>query len=80
MFAVFHQGMSGADVLDRLDQGYRMPKPSADSYVCPDALYETMLKCWSRNAEERPTFVFLRDFFDDFLVASEDSYKESGHF
>ena len=65
--------MSGNEVLTRLEQGYRMPMPT--NLECPDSLHDMILKCWDGNAQYRPTFSFLYDFFDDYFVATEKSYQ-----
>ena len=68
-------GMSGNEVLTRLEQGFRMPRPSPDRFECPDSLYEMMLKTWDRIPENRPTFSFLYDFFDDYFISTEKNYE-----
>lgn len=52
-----------------------MPKPNADMFECPPTLYSMMLKCWDRIPENRPTFHYLYNFFDDFFVSTEPAYK-----
>ena len=44
--------MTNQEVLEQVEQGYRMPPPPE----CPYHLYQIMLKCWKTNPEERPTF------------------------
>ena len=53
-------------------QGYRMLQPSN----CPEKLYELILKCWDRQAEERPTFYFIHDYLKNFEVQAENSYYD----
>lgn len=64
-------GMPGHQVIQMLDKGYRLPQPE----TCPKALYELMLKCWSTEPSERPTFEALycqlEDYFDN------DSYMDN---
>lgn len=36
-------------------------RPDISGYDCPENLAELMRKCWSDNAEERPTFDNIRD-------------------
>lgn len=69
-------GMTGSEVLQRVEQGYRMQRPSQDRFVCTEVLYDMMLKCWDRVPESRPTFSFLYSFFDDYFVSAEPNYKE----
>lgn len=44
--------ISNWDVRSYLQAGRRMAKPDA----CPEEIYELMLRCWSENPDERPTF------------------------
>ena len=67
------QGMTNRDVLEQVERGYRMAKPR----ICPESMFEIMLKCWDKKAEERPTFEFLFNFFDDYFISTEPSYKET---
>ncbi|XP_065590745.1 tyrosine-protein kinase FRK [Cyrtonyx montezumae] len=66
-----YAGMTGHQVIQMLDKGYRLPQPE----TCPKALYELMLKCWSTEPSERPTFEALycqlEDYFDN------DSYMDT---
>ncbi|KAK3581838.1 hypothetical protein CHS0354_025291 [Potamilus streckersoni] len=71
-----YPGMANREVLEQVDRGYRIPKPSN----CPDSMYEMMLKCWDKKAENRPTFEFLFGFFDDYFISTEPNYKESEEF
>ena len=67
--------MMGREVLEQVERGYRMPKPS----ITPDNVYDVMLECWDRNADRRPTFKYLSTFFDDFEVIIEEpvDYRET---
>ncbi|GAB1606277.1 tyrosine-protein kinase SRK2-like [Argonauta hians] len=65
----------GRTVLDRIDQGYRMPKPM-EPIVCPDPYYDIMKECWQKKPDKRPTFDYLFSFFNDFSVTSEQNYHE----
>ncbi|XP_068733694.1 tyrosine kinase receptor Cad96Ca-like [Montipora capricornis] len=48
-------------IADKLQQGYRMPKPRhVDS-----KLYEIMMKCWEEDPSDRPTFEKLRRTMKD---------------
>ncbi|PAA65476.1 hypothetical protein BOX15_Mlig033327g1 [Macrostomum lignano] len=66
-----YAGMSNTETLSAVENGYRMPKP----VECPDGLYEVMLACWEEQPDQRPTFEYLRNFFDDFFPATEPSYR-----
>jgi len=65
--------MGNQEVVDRLKDGYRHPKPAG----CPDPLYNTMLECWNKDAQQRPTFECLFLTLDDYSVSAEGSgYKD----
>ena len=67
--------MSGAEVLSKVDKGYRMPRPTGGVAGCSDAFYEMVEKCWKRSPEQRPTFAYLHSFFDDFFINIEPNYQ-----
>ncbi|XP_040204271.1 tyrosine-protein kinase Blk-like [Rana temporaria] len=67
-----YAGMSNPEVIQLLDQGYRMPCPEN----CTTDLYEIMLKCWREKPEERPTFEYLQSVLEDFGTATEKQYEE----
>ena len=50
------------DVMPLLKEGYRSAKPR----ICPDGIYDLMLKTWDYNAQDRPSFSFLVNFFEDY--------------
>ncbi|XP_043218453.1 tyrosine-protein kinase SRK2-like isoform X2 [Amphibalanus amphitrite] len=70
--AVPYPGLSNRDLPDMLVRGYRAPPPPPT--VCPPALYETMLQCWTFEPEKRPTFAFLDQHINDFDVSTEGQY------
>ena len=59
-----YPGMTDTMVLERLQQGYRMPQP----HKCPKKLYNIMLDCWQREPENRPTFKTLWQELKIFFV------------
>ncbi|GMR53684.1 hypothetical protein PMAYCL1PPCAC_23879, partial [Pristionchus mayeri] len=66
-----YPGMHNREVIEQVEQGYRMPMPRG----CPDHVYtEVMLKCWDKNPERRPTFDHLFHFFDDYFVSTQPNY------
>ncbi|KAE9555743.1 hypothetical protein FO519_001095 [Halicephalobus sp. NKZ332] len=66
-----YAGLTNLQVLEQVNQGYRMPKPQR----CPENVYyDVILKCWEKNSDKRPTFVFLFSYFDDYYVSSQHSY------
>ena len=40
------------DVVGRIENGERLPLPAG----CPPSLYRLMMKCWSHDPLDRPTF------------------------
>ncbi|XP_052256074.1 tyrosine-protein kinase SRK3-like isoform X3 [Dreissena polymorpha] len=68
-----YPGMTNREVINQVENGYRMPRPSK----CSPAMYEIMVKCWDKRPEERPTFEYLFNFFDDYFIATEPSYQEN---
>ncbi|XP_071965773.1 tyrosine-protein kinase Fyn-like [Antedon mediterranea] len=70
-----YPGMMNMEVLEQVDRGYRMPKPSN----CPDSLFDLMMKCWNKEPQSRPTFEFLHHYLDDYFVATEPDYKEADY-
>lgn len=69
-----YPGMHGREVIDLVEKGERMPKPT--SHPLPDEIYQIMLKTWDVNPEKRPTFEFLTHYFEGFNVTSEVPYRE----
>lgn len=66
-----YPGMTNPEVIQMLERLYRMPCPPG----CPDELYEIMMMCWKEEAAERPTFEFLQNTLNDFLIATEGQYE-----
>ncbi|KAM9786656.1 tyrosine-protein kinase Lck [Syngnathus typhle] len=67
-----YPGMSNPEVMQNLEQGYRMPKPEK----CSEGLYNIMCLCWRENPETRPTFEYLKSVLEDFFIATERQYEE----
>ena len=63
-----YPGMTNGEVLAKVEQGYRMPPPPG----CPDPLYQIMLDCWKSDADERPTFDYLKFTLEDYFVSAVD--------
>ncbi|XP_070549791.1 tyrosine kinase receptor Cad96Ca-like [Ptychodera flava] len=55
------EGFEQHEVLARLRKGYRLLKPSH----CSDEVYDTMLSCWRKESNERPSFSKLVDVIKD---------------
>ncbi|XP_063299570.1 tyrosine-protein kinase FRK [Pelobates fuscus] len=71
-----YPGLNGRQVLDKLEQGYRIPKP----LNCPLDLYNIMLECWNASPEDRPTFETLQWRLEDFFENEASSYMDSNAF
>ena len=69
--------MNGHEVLTKVEQGYRMPPVNQGPIICPEPYYDIQLKCWNKVAETRPTFSFLQQYFDDYFVSAENSYRDA---
>ena len=57
-------GMTNDQVLDQLQQGYRMPRPMG----CPDDLHDIMLHCWRADPDSRYTFETLKWQLEEFFI------------
>ncbi|KAH7639531.1 vascular endothelial growth factor receptor kdr-like [Dermatophagoides farinae] len=69
-----------ARFLDKLQSGYRMKRPRFAS----QSIYELMLKCWSMDANKRPDFSMLAQFFcryvnENFLMNYEQISRLYSH-
>jgi len=67
-----YPGMSNAETIAQVERGYRMPQPPS----CPDPLFQIMLQCWNKEAENRPTFEYLQGTLEDYFVSAEPNYRE----
>ena len=63
---------SEAGVLEKLKQGYRMPRPLG----CPEELYELICDCWKEDANNRPTFVELHQQMKVFYTSDSFGYQK----
>ena len=55
-----YKGMTNQKVWVEVAAGYRLSCPSG----CMSAVHGVMMQCWKANAHERPTFTYLRKFFE----------------
>uniref|UniRef100_A0A914PNQ9 Protein kinase domain-containing protein n=1 Tax=Panagrolaimus davidi TaxID=227884 RepID=A0A914PNQ9_9BILA len=62
--------IENSQLLKHLEDGNRLEKPE----LCPNEIYETMLKCWNSNPTFRPFFDELITFFTVFLEHSTQNY------
>ena len=63
-----YPGMNNTQVLEAVQNGYRMPCPMG----CPEHLYEIMRECWKGNAASRPTFETLQWRLEEFFTVYPD--------
>jgi len=68
-----YPGMTNAEVLHQVDNGYRMQCPQG----CPQALHDIMMECWHKDPMKRPTFETLQWQLEDFFTMSDSEYKEA---
>ena len=67
-----YPGIHNKHVVEKIKEGYRMPKPQD----CPSGLYDIMLECWKMDPESRPTFESLHWRLEEFYTATELGYTE----
>jgi hypothetical protein len=67
--------MNNRDVLEQVDRGYRMPKPT--HVDCPNTIYQVMLDCWDKDPEKRPTFEYL--YSSLFLMSRDIKMQKKSH-
>lgn len=67
--------MTNSEVLTQLERGFRHPMPAK----CEPQLYEIMLICWKKKAEDRPTFDHLYDTMSHYQVAVEAQYADANN-
>ncbi|KAJ8378865.1 hypothetical protein AAFF_G00233670 [Aldrovandia affinis] len=66
-----YPGFGNREVLEHVEQGYRMPCPPG----CPESLHHMMTLCWRKHPDERPTFEFIQAFLEDYFTATEPLYQ-----
>ena len=69
-----YPGMTNPQVLEALQQGYRMPCPLG----CPNKLYNIMMDCWREDPDSRPTFKSLLVQLEDDFFTDDTEYIEVG--
>ncbi|XP_040286969.1 tyrosine-protein kinase FRK [Bufo bufo] len=71
-----YPGMNGRQAFEKIEQGYRIPKP----FNCPQDLYNIMMECWNADPENRPTFETLQWRLEDYFETESSSYHDSNAF
>ena len=67
-----YPGMTNAEVLEKIQVGYRMGAPPN----CPQGLHDMMLECWREEPANRPTFETLQWQLEEFFTAEDGGYRE----
>ncbi|XP_011138174.2 uncharacterized protein LOC105182451 [Harpegnathos saltator] len=71
-------GLNGSEILRKIDrEGERLHEPEAT----PPFVYELMLRCWSREPSERPTFGSLKESLTGMMPAvmkAVNAFEEAG--
>ncbi len=62
--------MSNKECLAEIECGYRMEKPPN----CPQPIYDEILNTWEMDANDRPTFKYLQNFFENYSVSMTEDY------
>ena len=65
--------MTNAEVLNQVENGYRMPIPTG----CPTNLYDIMMLCWHKDPMQRPTFETLAWQLEDLFNTDATEYREA---
>jgi hypothetical protein len=60
------------DTINLIKGGYRHAQPDG----CPDLVYHVLLRCWSEDPNDRPTFGFLYKFVDTVTVINEGNQED----
>nr|XP_047123959.1 uncharacterized protein LOC101239033 isoform X4 [Hydra vulgaris] len=66
-----YQGMGGSVIIEKLESGYRLPKPDN----CSDAVYTLMLKCWETNPDDRPSFMEIGIILSQYIQNERNKKK-----
>ena len=67
-----YPGMTNAEVLEKIQTGYRMASPPN----CPKNLHDIMLECWREDPNSRPTFETLQWQLEEFFTTEDGGYRE----
>lgn len=68
-------GMRNNEVIEQVQSGYRLPQPTKCD--CPDEVYRIMRECWHQDPDKRPTFEYLGAYFENYMISSEQSYRDA---
>ena len=61
-----YPGLTNAEAAESVLAGKLLGRPEN----CPDAIYQLMLACWSRDADKRPDFTAIYQTLDGFYRKS----------
>lgn len=65
-----YPGINGRDIPNKLQKGYRMPKPKH----VEKKLYQLMVQCWQVRPNDRPTFSVLKDKITSMMKNNNETY------
>ncbi|CAF0758842.1 unnamed protein product [Didymodactylos carnosus] len=69
----FSEGIPNSDVIDKIENGERLPMPSPH---CPPQLFDLMKECWRYEPSMRPSFTQIEDRLR-FILKTERSNDNS---
>lgn len=61
--------MHNAEVLQQVEQGYRMPRPAG----CPQDLYALMLECWQADESRRLSFEQIHARLEEYCEQRDET-------
>ncbi|XP_038057626.1 tyrosine kinase receptor Cad96Ca-like [Patiria miniata] len=70
-----YRGLRARDVIDSIEQGFRLPNPAH----CSEQLYEVMNETWQETPSERPTFRELRETLEG-MIPEAPIYLDMANF
>jgi hypothetical protein len=69
-----YRNFDSNEVKRRVSLGYRLPKTKD----MPDHVYQVLKQCWDIEPQKRPSFRYLKQYFEDCEFASENLFGISG--
>lgn len=66
-----YAAFSNAEVVEFLSRGERLKKP----YICPEAFWDIIMKCWEEKPTDRPAFKSLNSMIEQFIQGFDTSFN-----